>query len=97
MNDGPIKVSFGELSSAASDITGQANTIQSQLDELKQRLAPMIAQWEGAASGSYQDAQRRWDTAAEDLQRVLASVGTAVAQASDAYAQAEQQNASRWG
>ncbi|ATE57399.1 WXG100 family type VII secretion target [Actinosynnema pretiosum] len=96
MND-QIKVDFGQLSGAAGDISGHATKVQTELDELKQRLAPVIAQWEGSSSETYQEAQRKWDTAAADLQQVLASIGTAVAAATEAYQSAEQRNTGRWG
>lgn len=92
-----IKVDFGHLSSAAGEISSQAAKIQSELDNLKDRLAPVIAQWDGGASESYQAAQRAWDESAAGLQQVLAQVGTAVQSATDAYQAAEQKNQGRWG
>ncbi|GGP58321.1 WXG100 family type VII secretion target [Saccharothrix coeruleofusca] len=95
MND-QIKVDFAQLSGAAGDISGHAAKVQSELDELKSRIAPVVAQWEGASSGSYQEAQAKWDTSAADLQQVLASIGSAVAAATEAYQAAEQKNTNRW-
>jgi early secretory antigenic target protein ESAT-6 len=91
-----IKVDFGQLSSAAGDISNQAGKIQSELDNLKSRLAPVIAQWDGGASASYQEAQRAWDESAAGLQQVLAQIGTAVQSATDAYQAAESKNQGRW-
>ncbi|MFI9007254.1 WXG100 family type VII secretion target [Actinosynnema sp. NPDC053489] len=91
-----IKVDFGQLSSAAGDITSQAGKIESELENLKQRLAPVIAQWDGGASSSYQEAQRAWDESAAGLQQVLAQIGSAVASATDAYQAAEAKNQGRW-
>ncbi|MCE7000042.1 WXG100 family type VII secretion target [Saccharothrix sp. S26] len=96
MDTNQIKVDFGSLSSAAGDITNQAGKIQSELDNLKQRLAPVIAQWGGGASENYQAAQRAWDESAAGLQQVLAQIGTAVQSATDAYQAAESKNAARW-
>lgn len=92
-----IQVDFGALSSAASDIAGQANKVDSELDNLKGRLAPVIAQWEGGASAAYQEAQAAWDASAASLQQVLAQIGTAVAAATEAYQAAENKNRGRWG
>ncbi|MEU4447318.1 WXG100 family type VII secretion target [Actinosynnema sp. NPDC050801] len=92
-----IKVDFSALSSAAGDITGQAGKVDSELDNLKSRLQPVIAQWEGGASAAYQDAQTRWDQAAAGLQQVLAQIGSAVASATEAYQAAERKNEGRWG
>ncbi len=95
MND-EIKIDFGALGSAAGDISGQASQVQQQLDDLKARIDPVIAQWQGGTSEAYQAVQRQWDTSAADLQQVLAAIGTAVASANDAYSAAEQKNTSRW-
>ncbi|GAA3841751.1 hypothetical protein GCM10022243_05210 [Saccharothrix violaceirubra] len=91
-----IEVNFGELANAGGEIASQANQVQQALDDLKQRLAPVIAQWDGGASEAYQQAQNQWNTSAADLQSVLAAIGVAVQQATDAYQQAEQQNTVRW-
>ncbi|KAH8303860.1 hypothetical protein KR044_001418, partial [Drosophila immigrans] len=48
------------------------------LDQLKSDIAPMTAEWEGSSASAYQDAQRRWDGAAEELNTVLQSVSRAV-------------------
>ncbi|CAL9673358.1 ESAT-6-like protein EsxA [Actinosynnema sp. ALI-1.44] len=96
MNDGQIKVSFGELANAASSITSQASQVQQQLDDLKQRIQPVVALWEGGASSAYQEAQGKWDAAAADLQQVLSSIGVAVQQATEAYESAEKTNMNRW-
>ncbi|MDQ2582511.1 WXG100 family type VII secretion target [Saccharothrix yanglingensis] len=96
MND-EIKVDFGALSTAAGDISGQASQVQQQLDELKSRIDPVIAQWQGASSDAYAQAQAKWNESASGLQQVLAAIGTAVASANDAYNAAERKNEGRWG
>ncbi|PSL54745.1 early secretory antigenic target protein ESAT-6 [Saccharothrix carnea] len=95
MND-MIKVDFAALGTAAGDIASQASQVQQALDDLKSRIDPVIAQWEGASSGAYAEAQAKWNQSAGDLQQVLASVGAAVASANDAYNAAEQKNSARW-
>ncbi|WNV90851.1 WXG100 family type VII secretion target [Umezawaea sp. Da 62-37] len=92
-----IKVDFGALEGLAGDIASQASTLQSTLENLKSRLAPAIAQWEGSGGSAYQASQSKWDTSAEDLQQVLAQIGTAVRAANESFQQGEQQNTSRWG
>lgn len=91
-----IKVDFAALGTAAGDIASQASQVQQALDDLKSRIDPVIAQWEGNSSGAYAEAQGKWNTSAADLQQVLASVGAAVASANDAYNAAEQKNVGRW-
>lgn len=95
MPDG-IKVTFGGLEAAAGNITTQANKVQGSLDDLKARLAPLVASWTGTAAENYAAHQQKWDTAAADLQQVLAAIGTAVQRAAEDYRDGERHNASRW-
>jgi 6 kDa early secretory antigenic target len=95
MPDG-IKVTFGGLEAAAGNISTQANKVQSQLDDLKAYLQPLVASWTGEASEMYATHQRKWDTAAADLQAVLAAIGVAVQNAAQDYRDGERTNASRW-
>ena len=96
MPEGGIKVTFGSLDAAAGSITSSANNVQGQLDDLKQRLAPLVSTWTGQASENYNAHQAKWDQAAADLQQVLAAIGTAVQRASDDYRDGERNNANRW-
>jgi early secretory antigenic target protein ESAT-6 len=94
--DGPIKVSFAGLSQGSADIARSANLIETHLGDLKRDLAKLVGTWTGDAATQYQAHQAKWDQAAADLQRVLASIGTAVGQAGQDYADGERNNASRW-
>lgn len=93
---GNIKATFGEIAGAASTIASASKAIDDLNDQLRAKVTSTLAGWDGAAGESYQEAQKRWDGASEDLNRVLASIGVAVQQASEAYQQAEQTNAGRW-
>jgi len=93
---GPIKVTFGEIQSAASSIQSGASQVQGQLDDLQQQVTKTLSAWEGSSSGAYQEAQAKWTQAATDLQEVLAAIGIAVQQAGEAYQAAEQKNTGRW-
>lgn len=93
---GEIKATFGEISAAASTITSSSKAIDDLNDQLRNKVTSTLANWEGSAGEAYQGAQKAWDSASEDLNRVLASIGVAVQQASEAYQQAEQTNAGRW-
>ena len=97
MSTGPeIKVTFGALTAAQSDVSGTASRITTQLDDLRRFLQPMVATWEGAAAQDYLVRQKQWDTAAADLTAVLAQIGVALGAANDGYRQAEHINAARW-
>lgn len=93
---GLVKVTFGELQAAQQNITGTVNAVNGQLDDLRSFLAPMVSTWEGQAAETYNALQRQWDTAAAELNQVLAQIATAVGTANDAYNQAEQANTNRF-
>ena len=96
MDTGQLKVTFGALDTAAGDIRNGANAIQGRLDRLDSELAPLRADWTGAASESYQRAKAQWTAAITDMQALLAQVGTAVDQSNADYQTAESQNTARW-
>jgi early secretory antigenic target protein ESAT-6 len=91
-----IKASFGAISEAAATISSSSKAIDDLNDQLKSQVDKTLQNWEGSAGGEYQAAQAKWAQASADLNAVLAAIGTAVQQASEAYAQAEQTNAGRW-
>ena len=76
--DGTIKYDFGLIEGARADIQNSSNNINTKLADLKSFLAPLVASWDGAAAEAYQAAQAKWDGAAQDLNQVLAAIGTAV-------------------
>ena len=93
---GEVRVTFGELDAAQGNITSTVNAINGQLDDLKSFLAPMVSTWDGQAAETYNALQRQWDTAAADLNQVLAQIGSAVNVANQQYQQAESTNTTRF-
>lgn len=91
-----IKATFAEISAAAATISNSSKAIDDLNDQLKAQVDKTLAAWEGASGEGYQAAQKKWADSSADLNAVLAAIGTAVQQASEAYAQAEQQNTARW-
>ncbi len=96
MSTSEIKVTFGALGAAQSDVATTASRITGQLEDLRRFLAPMVATWQGQAAAEYQVKQRQWDTAAADIAAVLAQIGVALGAANDGYQQVERANAARW-
>lgn len=94
--DGQIKVSFAGLAQGAADISRSAAMIDNRLGELKTDIGKLVAGWEGEAATTYQVHQKNWDDAAAELQRVLATIGTAVRTAGEDYQAGERKNTSRW-
>lgn len=69
---------FGAIDQVSAQIDAKQAALNAKLDELRQIISPLVADWEGAASESYQDKQRQWDSAALELNQMLEQVGTAV-------------------
>lgn len=91
-----IKVTFSGIQGARDSVVATAGRLNTQLEELKRYLAPMVAQWDGQAAEEYGVMQRKWDTAATELTAVLSQIGVALGAAHDGYYQVEQANAARW-
>ncbi len=96
MSDGHMLVTFGAIDAAATDTDAIAAHIDNQLDDLKSYLAPLVASWEGQASGDYQALQAKWDTSAAELNQVLRQIATNLRTANQNYGDAERANAAVW-
>jgi WXG100 family type VII secretion target len=92
----PIKVTFGEIQGAQGHVTQTAQQMNAQLEDLQRMLAPLVSTWTGEAATDYAAKKKQWDTAAADLNQVLAKIGTALGTANEGYQNVERANASRW-
>jgi WXG100 family type VII secretion target len=93
---GEVKVTFGEIANAQSNVSQTSTQINQLLDDLKAYLTPMVATWDGAASEAYNEKQRQWDTSAGELNQVLAQIGAALGTANQNYQDAERRNTGLW-
>ena len=91
-----IKVDFGGVSTAAADISTGANSISSTLDTMDSQLQPLRQAWTGEASQAYEVAKTKWTTALSDMKALLADISTAVDQGGQDYQATEQRNTNRW-
>ena len=91
-----ITVTFGTISQAQADVSNTVARMDQQLGDLRSFLAPLVAAWEGGASTDYQVLQKRWDTAAGDLNTVLGQISQLLGQSHDSYQSTESANASAW-
>ena len=89
MNDGLLLVNFGALSQASTDIQKALNELQSQLGQLEQDGGKLVATWEGPARAAYEERQRRWQTAANDLSAILRNIQVAVNESAAEYQNTE--------
>ena len=78
-------------SAAAADaeagLRATAAQLRQALDALSSSVAAVCGGWEGDEKVLYQDIQRRWDTAAQEIHEMLTRIGNAL----DANTQAVQQ------
>ena len=91
-----IKVTFGALEVARTDVASTATRIGGRLEDLRRAVIPLAATWQGHAAAEYRTRQRQWDTAAADLTRVLADIGRALGEAETGYRATENANAALW-
>jgi len=97
MSSDGVLVTFQAIANGQADVNSTVAAINQEMDDLKAYLAPMISTWGGAASDQYQALQQQWDTAATDLNAVLAQIGQALGTAHDNYVQTETSNSNVWG
>jgi early secretory antigenic target protein ESAT-6 len=96
MADGQIQVTFATIENAGTEVRQTANTIQSQLDDLKAGVAKIAASWTGAAQEGYQARQRIWDQKATDLHNTLNQIASALDNAHQSYTATENSNRALW-
>lgn len=91
-----IKVTFSALERASADTVATTARINSQLEDLRRYLAPMVGAWTGDAATTYQASQQKWDTSAAELTTTLGTIGKLVGQAGQNYRDTEQANRARF-
>ncbi|WP_297005297.1 WXG100 family type VII secretion target [uncultured Corynebacterium sp.] len=91
-----IKYDFAQIAQASADIRATCRNINGMLDQLKGDIAPMVAEWEGTSAAAYRDAQRRWDSSAEELSMVLDSVARTVDDSNARMSQINTSAANSW-
>jgi early secretory antigenic target protein ESAT-6 len=96
MNDGMLRVNFGALTQAGADIQKAISRLESELSQLEQDAAPLVATWSGEASSAYAERQKRWRTASHDLQRILRDIKHAVDASASDYQDTERKATSRF-
>ena len=57
----------------------------------------MVQSWEGSSSTAYQEAQRKWDRAANELNTILATISNTVREGNDRMAEVNRRAAASWG
>ena len=91
-----IRYQFGGIAAGVDDIRSTSIRITGLLDDLKARIQPMTAVWEGESSAAYQDAQLRWDNAAAELNMILEAIARTAGEGNDRMAEINRQAAASW-
>ncbi len=92
MHDGTLVINFGALQQAGADIQKALNTMDSQLRQLEQDAAPLVATWEGEAQQAYAQRQAKWQAASENLKAMLRDIKLAMDESSAEYLATERRN-----
>ena len=96
MADGAVQVTFADVEEAAAKAGATNKTVQSMLDDLYRQVAPLFANWSGAAAEGFQYQHQAWVNAADDLNTVLHSIAVLLLETHDSYSQAEAEVTSIW-
>ena len=87
-----IKVTSEDLGSTAAQLTSGSQSIEEQLSTMHSRVQELVdANWQGAASTSFQDLWAEWTTSATNLQTSLEGIAGLLNSAAAAYDSTEAQ------
>jgi WXG100 family type VII secretion target len=89
MNDGHLLVNFNSLHQARLDIAKAVNKLNADLEYLEGEGKKLLGTWSGAAQQAYEERQRKWQSASQDLQTILAQIGSALEKSTDDYQETE--------
>ena len=96
MNDGLLLVNFAALQQASADIQKALGELSNQLGQLERDAGPLVATWEGQAQAAYQERQRKWTQASQDLSEILRHIKVAVDESVTDYLDTERKATQRF-
>lgn len=91
-----MRYSFAQIEALQLRIDALQKEMNGKLGDLKSSIAPMVAEWDGAASAAYQEHQAKWDAAADELNQILDAVGRVVGQGNADMQQVNTAAANSW-
>ena len=86
----PISVDMQHMHDLEQTLVNTSIAIEQHLADLRSQLQNL--QWDGGDREAYNEAQRNWDKAVDDLRQLLSHIGGHVGVARDGYAEAELSN-----
>ena len=86
---GLLKVTSEQLMSTSQSVKTGSDQVQQELTSLRNLVAPLAADWEGAASASFQQLWQEWESGARQIQEALTGISTLLGHAGQTYQTAE--------
>lgn len=81
-----------DLRTKAGDIRNTEQTVQAELDALKNYVLGLEAKWKGVASTTFQELMKEWDTYAAQLQNALLAIAAGLDGTAGNYVNSEHSN-----
>jgi early secretory antigenic target protein ESAT-6 len=91
-----ITVNHGQMDAAAGQVRTTWAKLESQFQELQGLVNRLATAWQGDDHTAYQAAQKKWDSAAKDLNQGLSDIGKGVDTANTNFRNATRTNAGMW-
>ena len=91
-----IAVNHGQMEAAATQVRTTWSALQSQFRDLQGIVNRLAQAWEGDDQVAYHAYQQKWNSAADELNRGLDSIGRGVARANENFVNAKQANVRTW-
>jgi early secretory antigenic target protein ESAT-6 len=82
---GQVMVNFETIAQASQNVQRTYANLTQKLDDLRSFLAPMAAEWTGAAAEQYAQKQQQWTQAQTDLGQVLQTIGRVLEESHGGY------------
>ncbi|MFF8018923.1 WXG100 family type VII secretion target [Streptomyces sp. NPDC007929] len=96
-DDGHIIVSFATLHELAAELEDILKKLNSSLDDLHDRVVPVVLSWEGEAREVFVDKLDEWNRSAQDLQAAQKWLHECATTSHINYAAAHQAVLRGWG
>jgi WXG100 family type VII secretion target len=86
---GVLKVTSEQLISLSGSLKSGSEQVQQELDGMRRQIEPLAHDWEGAASGSFQQLWNEWQTGAKQVREALEGISKQLKAAGEAYERTE--------
>ncbi len=84
-----IKVTSDQLATLAVNLKSGNDQVQQELSSMRAQVAPVAADWQGAAAGNFQQLWQEWEQGAKQIQDALSGISMLLQKAAQTYDAAE--------